>query len=105
MTLVHHDAQGAPVTVIVSMQECPSLAGRGCAMFVSPANAIVYLARNERLLPHELAHVAGMTHSAWQKNGFGIECAVVDSPGYETVYRKGDVICGGFDGSDFIERH
>jgi len=95
----HHDANGQPVSVYVFNNDCPSIPGRSCSF----AN-LVYLAGLPTRLTHELAHVAGMRHTAWKRNGFGMECATVTDAGYATGYRKGDVICGGFDGSDIIER-
>jgi hypothetical protein len=98
-----HDELGKRVVVaVIPDQDCPGYQGRGCAQIgqLQQGFAAVYLGRNERRLPHELAHIAGMRHTAWQRNGLGTECALVTAAGYQTGYSVGDVICAGFDGSD-----
>ena len=62
-TVTHHDAAGQPVRVTVRAEDCPSAPRRGCAI-----GTVVYLGGNDRRLKHELAHIAGMQHSAWRKS-------------------------------------
>jgi hypothetical protein len=102
-----HNEAGAPVRVLVIPDSaCPGEANRGCAAlgFLAQGIALVFLGHNEKRLAHELAHVAGMRHGPWRRNGFGAECSVVTEGGYGTGYAAGDLICAGFDGSDLIER-
>jgi hypothetical protein len=92
--ILHHDASGNDVSVVVRSDDCPGNPGRGCSMYVA------YIGWNEKRLVHELAHIAGMRHTVWKKNGFGQECSRVTVAGVDTGYRVGEVICAGFDGSD-----
>jgi hypothetical protein len=54
--------------------------------------ATVYLCGNKADEAHELAHVAGMKHTAWQHAG-NISCATVILAGYGTGYKALDHIC------------
>lgn len=99
--MTHHDSAGNLVMVMVRNEDCPNNAGRGCA-HNHQGFSVVYIGGNERRLPHELAHVAGMQHTQWRKSSFGTECSSVTEMGHNTIYRVRDVICAGFDGSDII---
>lgn len=52
----------------------------------------IYLCGRKGVEKHELAHSAGMKHTAWVSNGVGI-CATVLSSGYKTGYVVGKEIC------------
>ena len=54
--------------------------------------ATVYLCGHKADEAHELAHVAGMRHTAWQNAGI-ISCATVILAGYDTGYKALDRIC------------
>lgn len=88
-----HDEKGWPVSVYVNQSGCPDDPKRGCVF------ATVYIGGNARRLRHELAHIAGMRHTAWVRGPSG-ECATVTVAGHQTGYEVGDVLCAGFDGDD-----
>lgn len=90
----HHDAAGQPVAVAVTDKPCPFAAQSSCYVHM------IYVNGNYKTLPHELAHVAGMQHTAWNGNSFGNRCARVTVAGFNTGYKVGDLLCIGFDGSE-----
>lgn len=97
--VLHHDADGRPVLVIVKESEpCPYGKPTACAHWT------IYLNGLPASQNHELAHVAGMKHTAWVRNGLGVACATVTEAGFDTGYRTGDLICSGFNGQDVIEK-
>lgn len=93
----HHDAAGQPVTVTVINERCPDGVAEGCYL-----QHVIWTGGNSFNLAHELAHVAGMRHSPWQHNRWGIPCATVTVAGFETGYQVGQVICNTLRG-EFVE--
>lgn len=87
--VVHYDAQGNLVSVLVIKDRCPIGINGACY-----AQHVIWADRDESLR-HELAHVSGMKHTPWTFNHWGIPCARVTAAGLATGYEVGQVICNG----------
>lgn len=87
-----HDEHGTPVLVAV-YDSCAQKVNPHPVTFVEARQ--IYLCHTETHEVHELAHVAGMRHTAWWQNANGINCAQVIAADYDKHYRVGDLICIG----------
>ena len=105
---LHHtytDQNGNAIAVY--MAACPELPRQSCAKYEN-GKPVIYLGHNERRLKHEKAHHGGMSHGPWKwtwnSGPFRTQCATVTKAGNDPDYQVGDLVCGGFDGSDLIYR-
>ena len=60
--------------------------------YVAYPSPTIYLCGKKGAINHELAHAAGMSHTAWRSTGVA-NCSTVTASGYKTGYRVGSEIC------------
>lgn len=85
-------AEGQWVSVKIYDQTCYKDWNGGYVWMTSPGGPAVYLCGYTQDEEHEIAHVRGMKHTAWERNG-QIACATVLTGGYKTHYNQGERIC------------
>ena len=85
--VLHHDATGNPIIVTVIAGKCPDGQSSGCYL------QHVVWRQHDKDEAHELAHAAGMRHTPWVFNRWGIPCTRITVAGFSTGYEVGQVIC------------
>jgi len=93
--VTHHGPDGKPVRVMVQEQSCAHWASTGIRHlggYTDRANRRIFLCGRLEDEAHELAHIAGMEHGWFIRNGSS-QCAPVLQAGWNTGYRVGQRIC------------